>query len=194
MYAPSSSVFSVPPAQVVRRESTGDDRKTAELVAELLRAGLDTLDANREAATQYIAKAWSVLETSGIAPSARAPDNRAIRGTLVAWQVKRVKAHIESRLDQTMTAAELSATVHLSPGYFQRAFKKSFGISPHAFVLRRRIERAQEMMLATNDPLCQIALSAGFSDQAHFTRRFRRAIGMSPAAWRRETKVPPRRP
>jgi AraC-like DNA-binding protein len=119
-------------------------------------------------------------------------DNGPIRGALVAWQVKRVRTHIEARLDKTMTAAELSATVHLSAGYFQRAFKKSFGTSPHAFVIKRRIERAQEMMLATEDPLCQIALSAGFSDQAHFTRRFRLAVGMSPAAWRRVAKVPSR--
>ncbi|MEI9887625.1 MAG: AraC family transcriptional regulator [Rhizomicrobium sp.] len=161
--------------------------KAAQIVVELLRASLKTLDTDREAACSYISKACSVLETVDAAPK---PGMGLVRGGLAPWQVQRVKAYIEANLDKSVTVRDLSAVARLGPNYFQRAFKKQFEVSPHAFVMQRRIDKAQELMLTTDEPLCAIALAAGFSDQAHLTTRFHRIVGTTPSLWRRERKQP----
>jgi AraC-like DNA-binding protein len=79
----------------------------------------------------------------------------------------------------------LAKLVSLSPSYFCRAFKESFGETPHAFVIRRRVERARTLMLTTSESLSQIALACGLVDQAHLCRCFRQVTGMTPGAWRR---------
>jgi len=73
----------------------------------------------------------------------------------------------------------------LSNGQFCRAFKSSFGMPAHVYLMHRRIEVAQGLMLRTGAPLSEIALRCGMSDQAHFTRTFRRVVGETPCLWRR---------
>jgi AraC-like DNA-binding protein len=107
------------------------------------------------------------------------------RGGLAPWQVLRIKAHVEAHLDSTVRARDLAAIARLSPGHFSRAFKRSLGVAPAAYIAGRRVARAQTMMLTTNEPLCQIALACGFYDQSHLTRVFRRCAGASPHDWRR---------
>jgi len=75
--------------------------------------------------------------------------------------------------------------VRLSAGHFCRAFKRSLGVAPVAYIAGRRVACAQHLMLATDEPLSQIALACGFYDQAHLTRVFRRYAGTSPHDWRR---------
>jgi AraC-like DNA-binding protein len=80
---------------------------------------------------------------------------------------------------------ELAGLAELSLSHFCRAFKSTFGASPHAYVQRRRIEFAQGLMLTTRESLSSIALSCGMCDQAQFTRSFRRVTGETPRSWRR---------
>ncbi|MCQ4158605.1 AraC family transcriptional regulator [Roseomonas sp. GC11] len=105
--------------------------------------------------------------------------------TLAPWQAVKVLRHIEAHLAEALSVAELAALVGLSTGYFSRAFRASHALSPHAFILQRRLARAQTLMLASSRGLSEIALECGFCDQPHLTKRFRGALGMSPAAWRR---------
>lgn len=154
----------------------------ASLAIELLRGGLENLPNDREAATLLIARACSVLESAG---SSKSGDS-AISSGLMPWQIRKVKAHIDANIDKSLTVSRLAALVGLGPSHFQRTFKRSFGVSPHAFLLERRVCRAQTLLLATDEPLSVIALAVGFADQAHFTSRFHRATGVTPGAWRRE--------
>lgn len=80
---------------------------------------------------------------------------------------------------------ELARLAGLSLSHFCRAFKSTFGASPRAYVLRRRIELAQGLMVTTCESLSSIALRCGMCDQAHFTRSFRRIVGETPRSWRR---------
>lgn len=168
--------FSVPAEQIPQP----DTANAAQIVVHLLRASLESLDTNREAASNLISKACSVLEKA----NGRTPET--VRGGLVTWQVKKVRAYVEANIDRPITIADLSSLVGFGPSYFQRAFKKSFGISPHVFILECRIKRAQTLMLTSDEPLCAIALAAGFTDQSHLSLRFHRAVGMTPSLWRRE--------
>jgi AraC family transcriptional regulator len=111
--------------------------------------------------------------------------SKLVRGGLAPWQVRRVTMHIEANLDATIRIKDLAALIKLSPSHFSRAFKEGFADSPHRYLMRRRLERAQGMMLTTNASLAQIAGDCGFADQAHFNKLFRRLVGESPRAWLR---------
>ena len=105
---------------------------------------------------------------------------------LAPWQVRTLATHLETNLDKPIRSSELASVVRLDPAYFCRAFRASFGEPPLQYVSRRRIERAQQLMLSTHTSLSQIAFDCGFADQAHFSRSFRRVAGDTPRAWRRE--------
>ncbi len=112
------------------------------------------------------------------------------RGGLAAWQMLRVRAYIDSNLHRTIHIRDLSAIARRSPAHFSRKFKLAVGESPHAYVVGRRLERACHLMMTSAASLSEIALSVGFSDQAHLCRLFRQAFGQSPANWRRERGIP----
>ncbi|WP_138467654.1 helix-turn-helix domain-containing protein [Poseidonocella sp. HB161398] len=107
------------------------------------------------------------------------------RGTLAPWQIRRVIAHAEAHLASAIAVEELAGIAGLSTGHFSRAFKASTGETPHGFLIRLRLRRAQERMLAGDEPLGEVAAACGFTDQAHMTRLFRRHVGDTPFLWRR---------
>src|SRR5258708_3733306 len=107
------------------------------------------------------------------------------RGGLAPWQIRKLITYIDVNLDRTITTLCLAEVARLSSFHFCRAFRDSFGDSPHGYVIRRRMERAQGLMLTTNSSLGQIAAECGLADQAHFNKLFRKFAGVSPGAWRR---------
>ena len=112
------------------------------------------------------------------------------RRGLAPWQAKRVVAYIEANVSRSFNVPDLAGSVQLSVSHFFRAFKASFGQTPHVYVKVRRIRYAQAIMLNTREPLAQVALDCGMSDQAHFTRVFRSVVGISPSLWRRQYMEP----
>ncbi len=131
-----------------------------------------------EGARRLIDQALRVLQVPADADPPRT-------GGLAPWQARRVARYIDENLERALTVAELAAVGGVRPGYFGKAFKSSFGVSPHAMVLQRRVARAKILIAEGDDPLKDIALACGFSDQSHLTNRFHRLAGMTPAAWRR---------
>ena len=89
---------------------------------------------------------------------------------LASWQVKRLKSYIDERLGSTIRATDLAGLVRMSTSHFHRGFSKVFGESPMVYVRKRRMRRAQELMLNSRVSLSQVALECGMSDQAHFSR------------------------
>lgn len=145
----------------------------------------DTLNRDPVAARAGVDRLASILK---VAEDASVP--APVRGGLAPWQRRKVEAFIEERLGGSTPIRALAELVCLSSGHFSRVFKETFGRSPHAHIVRLRIVRAQEAMLATNEPLSRIALTYGFSDQAHFANVFRRLVGITPRDWRRANAVP----
>jgi AraC-like DNA-binding protein len=94
-------------------------------------------------------------------------------------------AHIDAHLGGRVSVKELAGIAGLCTGHFCRAFKQTFGLPAHTYLTRRRIEFAQNVMLSSQLPLSDVALTCGLSDQAHFTRVFRKIVGETPSAWRR---------
>ena len=163
------------------------------VAAQLVEAAYRAREGDRETAKALIARAVALLRGDPTAvPTGLHPLNRAaqqvVRGGLATWQARRLTAHIDTHLTERIRVEDLAALLGLSAGHFCRAFKATFRLSPHAYLMRRRIEVAQGLMLTTHQPLGAIALSCGMSDQSHFTRLFRRAVGETPYAWRRSRR------
>ena len=81
---------------------------------------------------------------------------------------------------------QIAAEFGLSTSHFSRAFRISTGLPPHQWLLRRRVTTAKQLMTVRDLSLSEIAISAGFANQSHFTRVFSSVVGVSPGAWRRE--------
>jgi AraC-like DNA-binding protein len=94
-----------------------------------------------------------------------------------------------SAIPHDVPGQTLSAVAQRSPAHLFRSFKQAFGGPPHAYVIKRRLERACHLMVTTSESLSQIALRVGFSDQSHLHRSFQRAFGQSPSIWRRHHKI-----
>jgi AraC family transcriptional regulator len=113
------------------------------------------------------------------------------RGGLAPWQVRRACEKFESDLGGKLSLEQIAAEFNLSVSHFSRAFRVSTGLPPHQWLLRQRVNTAKQLMSVRDLPLSEIAISAGFANQSHFTRVFSAMVGVSPAAWRRETRGAP---
>jgi AraC family transcriptional regulator len=167
-------------------------------VAELFKAVSNALLDERESAEECIRRASAILRvdlpvaiSDAAFPFPSAAPPKPIRGGLAPWQIRRVTTHIEMNLGGTITTKDLATRARLSSYHFCRAFRHSFGDSPHGFVMRRRVERAQGLMLTTHASLGQIAADCGLTDQAHLNKLFRRIVGESPGVWRRARSTAP---
>lgn len=110
-------------------------------------------------------------------------------GGLSTWKARKIAAHIDERLDRVIYNTELAGVANLSVSHFSRAFKRTFGESARAYIMRRRISVAKELIAQGKQSLADIALACGFADQAHMTRVFGRLVGKSPNRWRRAQAV-----
>ena len=160
-----------------------DDEVIRHIGASLLKALRQPAEANQLfidhmmlAFTAHVAEAYGGLQR--IAEPAR--------GGLAQWQVKRACERLESDLGGKLPLAQIAAGFGLSVSHFSRAFRISTGLPPHQWLLRQRVKAAKQLMTVRDLPLSEIAISAGFANQAHFTRVFSAVAGVSPGAWRRE--------
>jgi AraC-like DNA-binding protein len=155
-------------------------------VVDLLNTAQQQLEVNREAARASISRASSLLWVE--ANKNFEPDASG-HCSLLGWQIRRVSDYIDAHLSGRILVSDLSTIVQRSQAHFSRAFKRTFGVSPHLYILRRRIEKASHLMLMSDDSLSDIALACGMSDQPHLCKIFRQMTGRTPAAWRRERRV-----
>ncbi len=110
------------------------------------------------------------------------------RPRLQYWRLKRVTDHVDAHLEKPITLADLAKVSGLTRMHFARQFRAATGYRPHEYVLRRRIERAQDLLRNSRATLVEVALSVGFQAQAHFTTTFKRFVGETPHRWR--TSIP----
>jgi transcriptional regulator of acetoin/glycerol metabolism/AraC-like DNA-binding protein len=113
----------------------------------------------------------------------RAPAAQA-RGGLPPGAMRRVREYVDAHLGESMDLAELASIAGLSVFHFARQFKQSAGVTPHSYLVQRRVERAQDLLARTDLALSEIAVAAGFSDQSHLARHFRQMLGTTPREFR----------
>jgi AraC family transcriptional regulator len=108
-----------------------------------------------------------------------------VRGALAPWRQRTAMQMMRDRILEGVSVAELAQACGISTGGFMRGFKKGTGLSPHQWLLSRRLELALELMADPEQSLANIACNAGFSDQSHLCRVFAQKMGVTPAAWRK---------
>ena len=114
------------------------------------------------------------------------------RGGLAAWQERRAKELMSANLRGNVSSTDLATECLLSAGHFARAFRHSTGLSPHQWLIERRIEKAHALLREGRLSLAEIARACGFADQSHFTKAYARRRGISPGAWRRQQEIAPK--
>jgi AraC family transcriptional regulator len=107
------------------------------------------------------------------------PRQSPTRG-LDARQLRLVNGAIDEKIGESLSVSMLSSIAGLSRSHFSHAFRRSVGRTPREHIIHARIQRAMKLMIDTDASLSEIAVAAGFYDQAHFANTFRRAAGMTP--------------
>ncbi|MFA4943477.1 MAG: AraC family transcriptional regulator [Lentisphaeria bacterium] len=94
--------------------------------------------------------------------------------------------YISDNLHRPLTVAELAAQVHWHPTYFANRFSKALGVSPKSYIVRKRLELAQQLLWHDERPLKAVAAEVGYADPYYFARLFKRATGIAPGRYRRQ--------
>jgi AraC-like DNA-binding protein len=155
-------------------------------VLTLLEKAIGELNYEADAADALVEAASLLRERIDAGAEAAGIDGR---GHLLAWQARKVRDYIDAHIAEPLLVADLCALIQRSEAHFSRSFKRTFGEAPHAFLIRRRLQRAEQHMLQTDATLSDIALQCGFTDQAHLCKHFRELTGRTPAAWRRARRA-----
>lgn len=109
---------------------------------------------------------------------------RALAAAATAAKVQTALAFIDEHLGEGLTLPAIARPLALSPHHFAHVFKRATGVAPHQYVMRRRVERAKELLVSTSLPIADVALAVGFANQSHFSAAFHRASGMTPQGYR----------
>ncbi len=112
------------------------------------------------------------------------PKFSAHRGGMPSARLKRVLDYIGAKLDEDLSLLVLANVVGMNLYYFARLFKQSTGLSPHRYVLEQRITRAKQLLHTPEMTVLEAGVRTGFGDQGHFTKVFRRFVGVTPSKFR----------
>ena len=118
--------------------------------------------------------------------SRRSP--REVTGGLSPYRLRRTTAYIKDHLEQDLSLTTLAAVGEMSPAHFARLFKHATGLTPHQYVIARRMEQAKRLLTETDETLIDIGLQVGCADQSHFTALFHKHVSLTPKAYRDHTK------
>lgn len=147
------------------------------------RAGTMLLDGLFTAA---LAEVFAPARTAPPDPSDPPDPPAAGRDALAPWQMAALHRLAERNLSRPISVAEMAAAVRMSESWFAHAFRAQTGQPPQRWLAGLRLTAAARLMAETDLPLAAVAQATGFADQAHFSRRFREAHGLTPSAWRRQ--------
>jgi AraC family transcriptional regulator len=115
-------------------------------------------------------------------------------GVLPRRKLDRVVEYIMENLEGNLTLEQMAALVHISPYHFARQFKTTTGLPPHQYVIKRRVERAWQLLRRNGDlGLGEVALRVGFYDQSQFCFHFKRIVGVTPGQFRTSARIAPRK-
>jgi transcriptional regulator of acetoin/glycerol metabolism len=121
------------------------------------------------------------LGSIGISKLPQAPQ---AHGGLSSGAMRRVREYVEVHLGESIDLSILAGVAGLSMHHFARQFKQSTGVTPHFYLTKKRVERAQQMLIHTDLSLAEVACHVGFFDQGHLARHFRYMLGTTPREFR----------
>jgi AraC family transcriptional regulator len=176
--------------RALARQKWNEQAGSTGIAIKLLHQATEALNGNRTSAAEFIDRAVALLYAdqgrTGVAGPAATAGHK--QGGLAPWQMSKVANYVDAMLASTIMVSDCARLAGLSASHFSRGFKASFGQTLIGYVVRRRTERTKQLMILTDESLCQIALTCGFTDQSHLSRWFTRLEGVTPAVWRRQRR------
>ena len=103
-------------------------------------------------------------------------------------RVKKAILYIRDHMSESINIEDIAEMLYVSKNYFIRIFKKETGTTPVNFIIQRKIERAQLLLITESQPIKEIALSVGFEDFSYFNRVFKKVTGITPNEYRKEAR------
>lgn len=156
------------------------------VLANLARALVPSLEKPEEANALFVDQMTTAIGTYLVQRYGGRPAKASDRlGSLSRAHEDLAKSLLLENLDGNVSISAVAQMCNLSRGYFIRAFRETTGMTPYQWVLRERIDRARDLLRASNTPLAEVAIACGFADQSHFTRVFAGIVGTTPGNWRR---------
>jgi len=115
---------------------------------------------------------------------------RGVTPAPLARHLLRARDLVDSAYAEPLDLDALARAAHVSPRHFSRSFRRTFGETPHQYLLTRRLERARHLLRTTDLQVGEVCLAVGFTSVGSFTSTFRRRVGVAPTAYRREHAGP----
>ncbi len=158
------------------------------VLANLARALIPALERPDEASLLFVDQMATAIGTYVVQRYGGRPSATANRTRLLSRsQEDLAKSILLENLEGDISILDVAQACDLSRGYFIRAFRDTTGLTPYQWLIRERVNRARELLRASNAPLADVAIACGFADQSHFTRVFSTVVGMTPGNWRRHS-------
>jgi AraC family transcriptional regulator len=118
--------------------------------------------------------------------STAAPAAMPSASTLPGHKLRRVLEYLNENFSRNLTLSEIARTVGMSPYHFAHVFKQTTGLSPHKYLVARRVACAESLLRETDLPITEIAHRVGYANQSHFSTLFHRAATMTPKTFRQQ--------
>lgn len=158
-------------------------------------AGLDVVNCNEDSQANlphWLEQDWlepiidrgERIGTLVLIPDALRRKAAAFSGGLARYKLRRATEFVEANLHRGIRLEDMARVADVSTYHFHRQFKKMTGMTPHQFIVQRRIEQAKILLAQSNRPIIDVAARVGFSDQSHFTTTFRKLTSMTPRTYR----------
>jgi AraC family transcriptional regulator len=151
---------------------------------EALKTEVNTQEFGREVLLRSLVTELAVHLFRQFSPSAIPYEKYPQDQNTARWQVRRSLDYLHDNFSRDFSLESIAAAANLSKFYLERVFKKATGLSPHSYMLMLRVERAKQLLSSSPNPIVEIAMELGFSDQSHFTNVFKRMTGFTPNAYR----------
>jgi AraC family transcriptional regulator len=159
------------------------------VILHLMQAMLPALERPQEVSALYLDSMFlAVRDHIAEAYGGFVSTATGLRLGLTARQLRHALEYIDANLSRDVSLAEIAKASVVSVSFLTRGFKTTLGISPHRWLINKRIALAQRFIYENAMPLNEVAISCGFADQSHLTRAFVRNVGSTPAVWRRNAK------
>lgn len=174
------------PRRIGNAFKTLSEQTWADPFIEVLLGRLWESAAGRATVDKYLGDGllMSVLSQLLIRAGTELQPNTAV--ALPQWRLNRVKQFVASNLGEEIGLDQLAAAAGLSRRHFARSFHQELGETPHRWLMQTRLEKAKEMLRATESSVSEIAEACGFSSQSHLTAALKQSDGMTPYRWRQQ--------
>jgi AraC family transcriptional regulator len=184
----ATEAFDLDPARLTVPSKDGLDLPQLRIAMLAVDAELSVAGASGRLAAESLANVLAVyLIRLVLAPPRQ---GRSRDAALPRGRLRTVIEYIEEHLDSSPTLEQMAAVTRLSPYQFARQFKSAIGVPPHQHVIARRVERAKQLLQASDElSLSQVAARSGFSDQNQFSFHFKRSVGVTPRQFRIPARI-----